>query len=129
MQYHDKKITVVPEDLDGLNHVNNVRYLHWVQEVAEEHWGIIAQNRWEDQFIWVVRKHEITYYAAALLNEVLNVKTYIINNQGSISTRIVEFKNNKTGKLLVKSSTDWCLLDKSTFRPKRIPDAISKLFK
>jgi len=119
---------VVSEDLDELEHVNNVRYLDWVQEIAKEHWEVASKNAWKDQFVWVVRKHEITYYGSAVINDILSISTYIRENQGSISTRVVEFKNNKTGKLLVTSSTDWCLLDKQTFRPKRIPDAISKIF-
>lgn len=123
-----KEITVIQDDLDNLKHVNNVRYLHWVQEIAEEHWKALSKNKWNNEYIWVVRKHEITYYNAAFLNDILHINTYIEKNKGPISTRIVEFKNNKTGTLLVSSSTDWCLLDKKTLRLKRIPDAISTLF-
>lgn len=129
MRQYAKQITVSSKDLDQLDHVNNVRYLDWVQEIAEEHWQVASKNQWKNEFIWVVRKHEIVYYASAILNDTLQLETYIKENNGPISTRIVVFKNNKTGKLLVKSSTDWCLLNKKNFRPKRIPNAISELFK
>ncbi|MDO9039698.1 MAG: thioesterase, partial [Lutibacter sp.] len=31
-------LIVKQNDLDALNHVNNVTYLQWVQNVAEKHW-------------------------------------------------------------------------------------------
>ena len=128
MQVHLQQVTVTSNDLDELNHVNNVRYLDWVQDIAKEHWQLASQKKWEDEIVWVVRKHEIVYYGAALLEDVLQIRTYIKENKGPISTRIVTFTNNKTGELLVTSSTDWCLLDKKTLRPKRIPNDIAELF-
>ena len=128
MQVHLQQVMVTSNDLDELNHVNNVRYLDWVQDIAKEHWQLASQKKWEDEIVWVVRKHEIVYYGAALLEDVLQIRTYIKENKGPISTRIVTFTNNKTGELLVTSSTDWCLLDKKTLRPKRIPNDIAELF-
>ena len=31
--------TVISDDLDDLLHVNNVRYVQWVQDIAKAHWG------------------------------------------------------------------------------------------
>ena len=30
--------TVISQDLDDLMHVNNVRYVQWVQDLAKAHW-------------------------------------------------------------------------------------------
>ena len=35
-------IKVVPEDIDFMGHVNNARYLNWVQEAVLAHWRGIA---------------------------------------------------------------------------------------
>tara|TARA_B100000767_G_C19764295_1_gene536698 strand:- start:1551 stop:1664 length:114 start_codon:yes stop_codon:yes gene_type:complete len=33
----EKEITVSKNDLDDLNHVNNVVYINWVQAIAKNH--------------------------------------------------------------------------------------------
>ena len=119
---------VVANDLDDLNHVNNVRYLEWVQDISAGHWQHNASEAQQKQFIWVVRKHEITYYNAAKLGDEILMETHIAQSKGPISTRKVEIKHNKTKTLLVSASTDWCLVSPKTMRPVRIPEEIERLF-
>ena len=128
MQTFTKTFTVTTADLDELNHVNNVRYLEWVQEISKEHWNHATRGNWEDKLVWVVRKHEVTYFKAAKNNDVIRASTHVKESNGPISIRIVEFTDNKTNDLLVNSSTEWCLLDKQSLRPKRIPATINELF-
>ena len=35
-------IKILPEDIDFMGHVNNSRYLNWVQEAVLEHWRKLA---------------------------------------------------------------------------------------
>ena len=42
---YQKMIVVKPADIDELDHVNNVVYLSWVQDIAKEHWQIRASDR------------------------------------------------------------------------------------
>nr|WP_298999062.1 acyl-ACP thioesterase domain-containing protein [uncultured Allomuricauda sp.] len=128
MRFYDKTLTVGTDDLDELNHVNNIRYIDWVQQISKEHWEKATTPEIRSELIWVVRKHEVSYFKSAVLEDVLTLHTYISQNKGPISTRIVEIWNNKTNDLLVKASTDWCLLDASTFRPKRVPEQVATLF-
>ena len=128
MQVYEKTLTVQSEDLDELNHVNNIRYIDWVQQISKEHWEKVTSSELRSTLIWVVRKHEVNYFKSAMLDDELTLKTHIAQNKGPISTRIVEVWNNKTHTLLVKASTDWCLLDASSFRPKRVPEHIASLF-
>lgn len=128
MDFHTHIFNVKKDDLDELNHVNNVRYIEWIQELSKAHWANKSGNRFNESYVWVVRRHEIIYYKAAKLNDVILGITHISKNKGPISTRIVEFRDNKSDDLIVKSTTDWCLLDSKTQRPQRIPEAISELF-
>ncbi|MEO0573659.1 MAG: acyl-ACP thioesterase domain-containing protein [Bacteroidota bacterium] len=128
MKFYEKTLTVTSNDLDELNHVNNIRYIDWVQQISKEHWEKVTSQEIRNELIWVVRKHEVNYFKSAVLEDVLTLHTYISQNKGPISTRIVEIWNNKTNTLLVKASTDWCLLDASNFRPKRVPEHIATLF-
>lgn len=128
MNSYKEVFEVVQSDLDDLDHVNNIRYIEWIQQVSKNHWFKATDINIRNNCVWVVTNHNITYKKAAKLNDQIEVSTYIKNTKGALSTRVVEVKNNKTGKLLVKASTEWCLLDAKTLRPKRVPDSIQNLF-
>ena len=128
MKIYSEIFDVVPNDLDNLNHVNNIRYVEWIQDISKKHWAQVTSREIQESMIWVVRNHNITYHKSAVLGNSINISTYIKNNNGPISTRIVEIKNNNTDELLVKAVTEWCLLDSKTFRPKRVPKEIQALF-
>ncbi len=128
MKTFEQTITVQQHDIDGLNHVNNVVYLQWVQDVATAHWQSLASAEIQKRYSWVVLKHEIEYFSPALLNDVLTVKTWVEKSEGVRSERHVEFYNQKTNKLLVRAKTNWCLLDANTMRPRRIEGDILQLF-
>ena len=113
-------------DIDNLNHVNNVVYLQWVQEIAYKHWDIIASEEIKTKYIWMVLRHEIDYLSQAYLNDDITVYTWIEESQGVKSTRIVHIYCND--KILVKSKTIFCLLDGITLKPKRIDTKIMALF-
>jgi len=128
MKNYTEVFDVVPNDLDDLNHVNNIRYVEWIQDISKKHWAQVTSREIQESMIWVVRNHNITYHKSAVLGNTINISTYIRSNNGPISTRIVEIKNNNTDELLVKAITEWCLLDSKTFRPKRVPKEIQALF-
>lgn len=128
MQSYSIKLIVTEKDLDELLHVNNVRYLDWIQQISKEHWQRNAGKKLQKDFVWVVRKHEILYHSAAKLDDELVLETEIIDTRGPLSTRKVVIKNNKTDKAVVTSETDWCLINPDSMKPIRIPDGIKKLF-
>lgn len=128
MSIYKKNIQVTQEDLDELEHVNNVRYLEWVQEISKEHWESRVNKKVLNEIIWVVRNHHITYYESALLHDSIQISTQVAAWKGPISIRQVEMKNNKSGKVLVKASTEWCALHPKTLKPIRVSEDIQKLF-
>ena len=111
--------------IDDLNHVNNVIYLDWAQKIAEKHWAQISDKSIKINYAWVVKKHEIDYFLPSFLNDEITIKTYIGVSYGVKSERFVEIF--KEDALLVKVKTIWCLLDKATMRPIRIPSEILAL--
>ena len=128
MQTFEKIITVTQEDLDQLNHVNNVRYVQWVQDIAKAHWMLRAPNQILADYFWVLVRHTIDYKNQAVLGDILKLKTYVLNSEGVTSVRMVEIFNASTNKLLVKSETKWCFMDKKTYRPTRILAEVANLF-
>ncbi|MBR9854313.1 MAG: acyl-CoA thioesterase [Algicola sp.] len=128
MRDYTEVFEVAQDDLDDLNHVNNIRYIEWIQDISKKHWIAVTSEKIQKSMVWVVRNHNITYHKSAVMGNTVNLNTHIKNSKGPISTRVVEITNHNTGDLLVKSITEWCLLDAKTFRPKRIPDEIKVLF-
>ena len=128
MEIFEKLITVTQDDLDELNHVNNVRYVQWTQDIAKEHWMQYASEEIRNDFFWVLLSHHIEYKNPAILNDIVKLKTYVIKAEGVTSTRVVEMYHSKTNKLLVKSETHWCLISSKTLRPTRINSVIADLF-
>lgn len=125
---YTKRVTVSKADLDDLGHVNNVRYVEWIQEISKQHWQSVVNGDEIAAYIWVVRNHNITYYSPALSGDVLELTTQIRSSKGALSIRQVEMINLVTKELVVKSETAWCLLHPETLQPTRIPAEIHKLF-
>ncbi len=48
-------------DFDAMDHINNVVYLQWVQDVAEAHWKHISGQDDDKINLWVALRHEIDY--------------------------------------------------------------------
>ena len=55
----ERIFVVTPDDIDELDHVNNVVYLRWVQEVAIAHWRNAATSEQIVEILWVAIRHEI----------------------------------------------------------------------
>ncbi|WP_241508016.1 acyl-CoA thioesterase family protein [Chryseobacterium rhizosphaerae] len=41
---YQKQIKVTEEHIDQNQHVNNVQYVHWVEEIAAEHWDFLKHK-------------------------------------------------------------------------------------
>ena len=120
-------LTVSPEHIDALNHVNNVVYLQWVQDVSAEHWSVLCPEELRKKYIWVVRRHELDYFRSAMLHDELEIYTWPTIPEGHSSVRHVVMKNLKTGKLLMQAKTTWTRLDENTLRPIVVPPEVIEI--
>ena len=122
MAFFETKYTVKSSHIDELNHVNNVVYLQWIQDIANLHWTQLKKGGDTTAYVWVVIRHEIDYVGQALLGDSIVAKTWVGKTGGIRSTRHLEFyKNNK---LIVKAQTTFCLVKFKSFKPTRITDQI-----
>lgn len=122
-------ITVTRQDLDDMQHVNNVVYLQWVQDAALAHWNAKAGTAIREKYKWVVLRHEIDYKSPGYLHDALVLKTWVYDYNGVRSTRLVQIIRQKDNKLLAQASTSWCLLQAASGKPVRIGEDIMDLFK
>ncbi|MET4106166.1 thioesterase family protein [Hymenobacter sp. UYP22] len=119
-------LTVQPDDIDELNHVNNVRYVQWVQDTAAAHWQAAAPPEAQQHYVWVVREHHIRYLQPALLGQQVRCITWVSSMEGVTSHRHVRIERAEDNKLLCEAETHWILLDPSSMRPQRIPPEMAR---
>ena len=124
---HTWTFKVTEKDIDGLNHVNNVVYLQWVNDISEKHWNILATEKIRQKYIWVVLRHELDYLNQAFLGDEITLVTWVGASSGVKSVRHVHVY--KEGVILLKAQSTWCLLDTASLRPTRIKEDILSLLK
>lgn len=127
-EIYTHKRTVSEDDLDELQHVNNVRYVQWIQDIAKEHWEVRATKQLKQDFLWVVIRYEIDYKKEALLNDEVLIETFVGDTTFVTSERFVNIRNAGSGEILVAAKSVWCLLDSSTKRPTKITPELRTVF-
>lgn len=128
MDHFSKKIKVTESHIDQLNHVNNVTYVQWIQDIAGEHWLSEAPASINETIYWVVKKHVITYHTPCFLDEILEIKTQTPGEfYGPLWDRFV-WIYKPDGKLAVEAITTWCLIDRERNRPIRISPEVHQVF-
>ncbi|MEM1195692.1 MAG: thioesterase family protein [Pseudomonadota bacterium] len=119
-------IKVVPDDIDFMGHVNNARYLNWVQDAVLAHWNRVAPAEEVASKAWVALKHEITYRKPAFLEDDVIASTVLERYNGARAFYHTVIKRGEDVLAEVKSS--WCCLDAQTLRPARIGDHLREVF-
>ena len=113
------------EDIDNLQHVNNLVYVKWMDKIATTHWEYLTKENPLTQYVWVVMRHEIDYLKQAGLGDEITVKTWVGETKGITSVRFMEFY--KKDILIVKAKTIWAMLDAETYKPVRIRENVLKV--
>ena len=121
-------ITARPEHIDELGHVNNAVWVQWIQEVALAHWYSVADPAHQDDYIWVVVRHEIDYLRAVVEGETVTGRTWVGEAaKGARFDREMEFVGDD-GKVRVRARTTWAIIDKKAGRPIRVPPEVMAPF-
>ena len=120
----EHRITAKPDHIDELGHVNNAVWVQWIQEVALAHWYSIADPAHQDDYIWVVVRHEIDYLRAVEDGETVTGRTWVAEApKGARFDRHMEFVG-EDGKIRVRARTTWAIIDKTAGRPIRVPPEV-----
>ncbi|MES2795455.1 MAG: thioesterase family protein [Bacteroidota bacterium] len=128
INFFQQNISVNSSHLDQMNHVNNVVYLQWVQDVSEAHWMAVATPHILEKYYWVALRHEIDYKSQAYLGDELLVKTHLKEYGGVRSKRAVQIYRKADNQLIMESLTTWILMSASTNKPTRISEEMIQLF-
>ena len=119
-------IKVLPEDIDFMGHVNNARYLGWVQDAVLAHWHKIAPAEEVASKAWVALKHEITYRKPAFLDDEVIARTVLEKVQGARAFYTTMIQRGE--EVLAEVRSAWCCIDAETLRPARLREEVTRFF-
>lgn len=125
MNVFEQKHIVTANEIDEYNHVNNVVYVQWMQNISDAHWKELSKKATNIDYVWFVIRHEVDYKNQAVLEDEVTLRTWVGKTEGIKSIRHFEIYRGET--LLVKSQTTFCLLDATTKKPKRITKEVTNL--
>lgn len=117
-----------PSDIDDNGHVNNVVYLSWAQDLAIQHWS--ARQSAEDQALWawICLRHEVDYRRALMPHETAQGRTWVATAaEGPRFDRYVRI-DGPDGAMCAQVVTTWCLIERATGRPRRVPTELVDRF-
>lgn len=121
-------IKVIPEHLDDVQHVNNVIYVQWMQDIASMHWNAFASEELKTEVLWMIRRHEIDYYNQAFLNDELQMTTWTGDYTNVTWKRHYEIIRPSDNKKIITAASIWIPLDRNTQRPRKIDEALVNMF-
>lgn len=116
---------IVPDSaIDFNQHVNNLEYLRWMQDVATAHsdacgWPIERYLRARSS--WVIRSHFIEYLRPGFANENVVLATWIADMGEQSSPRKYVFMRATDRHVLARAETQWVYVNARTGRPQPIP--------
>jgi acyl-CoA thioester hydrolase len=119
-------IKVEAADIDFMGHVNNARYLNWVQDAVLAHWRGIAPAEDVASKAWVALKHEITYRKPAFLEDDVIAQTVLERFNGARAFYSTLIKRGED--VLAEVQSSWCCIDAETLRPARIGEHLREFF-
>ena len=127
-QPFDLHFVVAPSDIDELGHVNNVIYLHWVQDAAIAHWSAAATAEQQSEVAWVAIRHEIDYKHPAMPGDAIIARTWVGTAEANKFERHTEILRAADHKVLARARTVWCPINRVTGRLTRVSDEVRARF-
>lgn len=115
--------------LDGYQHVNNARYLEFLEEARWGHFnrhleeGVIAQNNW----MFVIVNININYRYPAVVGDILRIETFMkeIKSRSAMAQQLIYRKSD--GQAIADATVTFVLVDRATQRAIAIDDEVRSI--
>ncbi|PID72712.1 MAG: thioesterase [Desulfobulbus propionicus] len=125
------KLVVDASAIDVNGHVNNVRYVQWMQDAAMAHSASLGWSY--DRYIsigaaWIIRSHSIEYFHSSYLGDQLVVNTWIDHIKKFRSVRKFKFYRPADDTVIARAETLFIFCNLETGRPCSIPTAVQQAY-
>ncbi len=120
--------TATAEDIDELGHVNNARWVAWLERLSVAHWEAMTDAATQARWFWVIRRHEIDYRGNIGVGKTADGVTWVdpAGPQGATWDRLARFTSD--GRTCVEARTTWAVIDRTRGRPVRVPGELVAVF-
>lgn len=118
---------VQPEEIDDLDHVNNLVYLQWAQKVSGLHWLEMADKNQLDNSLWVISRQEANYFKELRVRDEIQIETFVDKVEKQKCYRQINIYALNPKRLVEEVKIVWVLLGINK-KPQRISEALAKLF-
>lgn len=111
-------------DIDTRGHMNNAVYFNYIEDCSTQ---VAVAFKWpmsriaEAGFGIITRRHRMEYLQPALMDEELEITTWVSNVKRATAHRHYTIRRVDDGALLARCLTLWVWVDLSTGRPMRVP--------
>jgi acyl-CoA thioester hydrolase len=124
-----RSLTVTPDSIDAVGHVNNREYLRWMEEIAVEHSaarGWPMQRYFDAGTAWVASTHFLEYLRPAFAGEALDLYTWIAEWERRSCLR--RYAVTRGRKLLARGETCWAFVQIASGRAIDLPEEVTAAF-
>jgi len=111
-------------EIDGLQHVNNAVYLDYVEDCGMQvinAFGWTLARMQERGFGIVVKRHQIEYKQSAIMDDELEISTWVSGVRRASGMRHYTIHRLSDGALLVQVNSECVWIDLKTGRPIAVP--------
>ena len=127
---YEHLLTVTPEHIDRLGHVNNLEYLRGRGggdcAFLGQGWPTEAYEQMGAGF--VVRSHEIKYQQSAFAGDEVAVRTWVADFRRLSCLRRYKIIRRRDEVVLATAATEWAFVNFGTFALARIPQEVATAF-
>lgn len=125
------QLVVDQSAIDVNGHVNNVRYIQWMQDAAMAH---SASLGWPyERYVsigstWIIRSHSIEYFHSSYLGDQLVVNTWVEYIKKFRSLRKFKFYRPADDTVIARAETLFIFCDIETGKPRSIPPEVQQAY-
>ena len=120
---HVMAVDVTSAHIDLMQHVNNVHYLQWLENVAWDHSTALGMRQEDYTRLghgMVVRRHELDYVAPALLGDRVLLATWIVGLDRLLLHRRYQFVREADGATLFRGATHFVCVEIASGKVRRM---------
>ncbi|AIT08842.1 thioesterase [Candidatus Francisella endociliophora] len=130
LKYFIYETKVLPKHIDPNNHLNNIVYLQWMQDIAIAHVKANGVFDVTEKYglTWFAKKHTIEYLAQGFLGDDIIVVTWVESISKISTFRKYHIYRKSDKKLLCKADTLWVMVNAQKGRPAKIPTELVEIF-
>jgi acyl-CoA thioester hydrolase len=125
------EVTAQPQQIDGLNHVNNAVYVDWCEQAAWQHSEFLGLSIDDYQHLdraMAITRAEYNYIQSAYLDDQLTLATWLTNHKKISMRRQFQLIRNKDQVTLLRAEWDIVCIEISTGKPKKMPEVFNRLY-